>query len=79
MHRTDLLTLADLYARHQRRALATVSNRIVGHARLFSRLKANQGTTIRTYERALAWFDQNWPADLEWPAGVSRPSRKRAA
>ncbi len=77
MHSSDLITLSDLYALHQKRSPATISNRIVGHARLFSRLKQGHGTTIKTYQLALSWFDRNWPEGLQWPDGIARPSASR--
>lgn len=33
------------------------------------------GCSIRTYERALRWFSDHWPADLAWPADVPRPPK----
>jgi hypothetical protein len=26
-----------------------------------------------TYERAMRWFSENWPASVEWPEGIDRP------
>ena len=75
-----LVALAGTLARHAGRSEATLSNKIAGHARLFQRLRAGHGCTVTTADRALAWFDENWPADLEWPRDIPRPSKsKRAA
>jgi hypothetical protein len=77
-----LLTLVGLLAAHRGRAETTVFKWAGGHARLFARLNAGAGCNLHTAERVIAWFDQNWPADLEWPADVIRPStltKRRAA
>jgi hypothetical protein len=81
MNTTDLLCLAHLLATHTNRSEATLSNLAVGHARLFKRIASGAGCTVRTAERTLQWFSDNWPADLEWPRSIPRPpkSRKEAA
>lgn len=79
MHTDDLITLVSSYAEHVGRSEATVSNRIVGHARLFARLRSGRGTTIKTYHRVLQWFSDHWPADLPWPSGIPRPPRSQEA
>lgn len=73
MHYTALIALVSRYASRIDRKEATISNWIVGHARLFSRLRQGHGCTVETYNRALQWFSDRWPADLEWPADVPRP------
>lgn len=76
----QLLKLSGTLAVHLDRSEATISNWVVGHARLFSRLRADLGCNTDTAEKALNWFDKNWPADLAWPADIPRPSKsKRAA
>lgn len=39
-----------------------------------SRLKSDKTITLRTYDRAVQWFSDNWPADLDWPSEVQRPA-----
>lgn len=77
-----LLSLASTLSAHVGRAEATISFKAVGHGRLFARLRNGDGCTMRTAQRALDWFDENWPDDLAWPADVQRPSaakRRRVA
>lgn len=75
MHYNDLLHLAEKYSTHIGRSEATLSNWIVGHARLFSRLRENHGCTHHTFIRALQYFSDNWPNDgLSWPEGIDRPA-----
>ncbi len=66
-----------MMAKHLGRSEATISNRCVGHARLFARLRDGKGCTLQTFRRAEQWFSDNWPDDLEWPAGIARPKRPR--
>lgn len=77
MHIDHLITLSEQLSRHSGRSTATISNWIVGHARLFSRLQDGKGTTVRTYERAMMWFADHWPTDLAWPGDIPRPSRSK--
>lgn len=75
----QMIALADAYGQHTNRADATLSNKIVGHARLFSRLRRGFGCTLESAKRAHIWFSANWPADLEWPPSIPRPKTKEAA
>lgn len=75
----QILRLADDYRRHSNLADATISNKIVRHARLIKRLRAGDGCTLATAMRAGQWFSDNWPADLEWPRGIPRPLKSKEA
>jgi hypothetical protein len=74
-----LIQLGARLAQFRARSEATVSQWIVGHARLFSRLKAGRGCNAHTYQDAMDWFSQNWPADLEWPTDIPRPEQSSIA
>lgn len=73
MDSENLLILADAYAARRRVSTATVSNLVVGHARLFQRLGRGGSCTLKTFQKVLKWFSDNWPADLLWPAHIPRP------
>ena len=82
MELRDLITLAETYTAFVNRSEATVSNQITTHARFFERIRAGKGCNFITFKKALAWFHENWPADLEWPSDIPRPapqSKKEAA
>lgn len=68
-----LTRLAEVMGRHIERSDATISTKIVEHARLFSRLRSGKGCNAHTYRDALLWFHNNWPVDLEWPTGIPVP------
>lgn len=82
MNSQHLLTLVETLATHRGRTATTVFKWAGGHSRLFTRLNAGAGCNLRTAERMIGWFDENWPEDLEWPGEVLRPSliqKRRAA
>ncbi|MEM1077420.1 MAG: hypothetical protein AAGI09_02735 [Pseudomonadota bacterium] len=77
MHFKDQIKLADVFLAHLGRGSdATISNKAVGHARHFKRLRHGKGCTLRNALRVVDWFDKNWPEDLAWPEGIDRPSSK---
>lgn len=73
----NLVTLAERLARHLNRSEATISNWIVGHARLFKALRSGGGCTVYTARRCLRWFVDHWPEDLVWPADIPRPAKSK--
>jgi len=74
MHfRDELLTLVSEYRTVVHRSEATISNWIVGHARLFKRLRDDKGCNASTVESVRLWFSENWPEELAWPDEITRP------
>ena len=51
----------------------TIWARAVGDARFLDRLESGAGFTVKTYDRAMRWFSDNWPTHSNWPEGVERP------
>lgn len=58
---------------------ARVSTVVFNDGKALTRLAAGGDLTTRSFERAMAWFSANWPADLAWPDGVERPSPAAAS
>lgn len=75
----DLLFLAVQYGDYQEVGLYAVAGRVGVHSRFFIQLKQGRGCRNEAFDRVHAWFDENWPADLEWPRHIPRPARRRAA
>lgn len=73
MRYEHLITLVELMAAHIDRKEATISNWIVGHARLFRRFRNDGGCSLHTAVKASQWFSDHWPSDLEWPRYIPRP------
>lgn len=81
MQAKDLLTLAQAISGHQNWSLSTVSIYAANDGKFFKRIAEGGGCTLRTAQRVLSWFADQWPADLEWPHDIPRPpkSKKEAA
>ena len=65
--------MAERYARHHGLALSTVGRLAGGHGHFFERV-ADGRVTIRRVGRAVQWFSDCWPAELEWPEELQRPA-----
>lgn len=76
-----LVALADAFASHANVSHWRVSYLARGDGQFFDRLRKGKTCTIKTATTVLAWFDQNWPSDLDWPRDIPRPhkSKKEAA
>lgn len=85
MNTEHIIKLAETYGKHRSLELSTVSTYAENDGKWLPRLKAGSGCTLRRAARVLNWFSANWPADLEWPREIPRPtseaeaSRKRRA
>lgn len=73
-----LLSLADLYAGALEIGVTTVWRQAINDPAFQERLRSSNTITIRTYDRAVTWFDQNWPASLDWPSEVPRHVERAA-
>lgn len=80
METQGLLQLAKLLSEHRKLKLSTLGVYSVNDGTFFARIGAGSTCTLRTAAKVCGWFDANWPADLEWPKAIPRPStEKRAA
>lgn len=81
MTKDMLILLAESYAAHCGLTLSTVSTYAAKDGKYFRNLKEGAGCTLRKAADLLAWFDANWPRDLEWPRDIPRPpkAKKEAA
>ena len=74
--RTHLLDLSRTFSDATKISPATVGKRALNDNTVFARLAAgDMGFNIRTYDRLVGWFSDNWPEDSEWPEGIERPVR----
>ncbi len=74
-----IIKQAEAYCAHTGRTLSTVGSYAVRDGKFFERLKGGGGCTLRTADRVVMWFSDNWPTDLEWPSDIRRPDRSRKA
>lgn len=77
MDTDTLLRLARMYAAHRKLKLSTLATYAVNDGKFFKSLAAGGGCTLRRAARAVEYFNQNWPADLEWPRDITRPAKPK--
>lgn len=78
--REQLVAVAKEYAWAGDLSLARVSNIVMGAGHVLPRLERGESDiTTATFERALAWFSNNWPEHASWPLGIRRPAQNEAA
>jgi hypothetical protein len=77
MEYSHLITLATLLGAHVGRSDLTVAKWCGVHSRLFLRLKAGEGCRVDTFKGAMQGMSDIWPADLEWPRDIPRPSKAK--
>lgn len=78
--RSNILAVAAAYAKHRDLKLSTLSTYCHGDAPFLQKMKDGGGLTARKYDEVMAWFLENWPDDLAWPATVvilSSPGKVR--
>jgi len=77
--KADLLALATAYAAAEGISISTAGVRATGDGTLFVRIQQGHDSsfTVRKFDEAVKFFDENWPACTPWPKGVARPSRVR--
>ncbi|MCW1934090.1 hypothetical protein [Pararhodobacter zhoushanensis] len=75
--RTALITLATTMAVHHGVTHYAISMRALAKGDFFSKLIAGGDCRTATAGRLMAWFDENWPADLEWPCDIPRPQPRK--
>jgi len=70
--RSDLLLLADKFSVAADMSLQAIGQRALNDNTFFARLAAGSNFTLRTYDRLVAWFSENWPSGTEWPGRIER-------
>lgn len=72
-----LVNLAEAYAAHRGLKLSTVATYAATDGKFFKGLEDGASCTLRRAATVLQWFSDNWPADLEWPRQIPRPSKSK--
>lgn len=71
--RQQIITVADRYAQLAGIGRKRVSMIVLNRSSKIDDIAAGGDLNTRSFERAMQWFSDNWPAGAEWPAGVARP------
>lgn len=72
-YRQQLILLIESYAAARGMSAARASTIALNAGHTYQSLIDGKDITIGRFERAMAWFSQNWPEGAEWPQGVERP------
>lgn len=74
----EIEALARVYSRHVNRAESTVIRWSSGSGDTLARLREGKPITTDRVDKTIAWFADNWPAELEWPSTVQDQSVEAA-
>ena len=77
--KANLRALADAYLAVSPGKETGLWLRAANDARFMSRVEGGKSFTVKTYDRAVAWFADNWPDRAEWPEFVARPINSNEA
>lgn len=70
--RSHLIAVADAYCSARRLSRSRVSTIVFNAGLALDRIASGKDLTTGNWERAMAWFHDNWPEGAEWPAGAPR-------
>lgn len=68
----QLLTVARAYGAATGLELSQVSWRVLGDTKKLGALEQGADIQVGRFERAMQWFSDNWPSQVEWPDGITR-------
>ncbi len=71
--RADLMLLAARFSDVEGISLQAVGLRALKDNTFFRRIAQGSGFNVRTYDRLVVWFSENWPDGAKWPTEVVRP------
>ena len=73
--RRQLVVTSEAYCQGRGIALGTLSARLLNRGSRLATIRDERADlTTGSFEAAMAWFSANWPDDVAWPTGVSRPA-----
>ena len=79
MDAKSIMRLCELYAGRTGLSLSTISTYAATAGDFYGRLKRGHDLTTRRAARVVQWFSDHWPADLEWPHELPRPTPQTEA
>lgn len=79
MDTDHIIRLADAFASGTGRTASTVSTYAANDGKWLDGLRSGNSCTLRKARAVIEWFDAHWPADLEWPRDIPRPSKSKEA
>ena len=78
--RENLANLTERFCEATGASKASVGQRALNDNTFVPRVVEGDTTcTLRTYDRVLQWFSDNWPSSTRWPRGIERPAATEKA
>ncbi|HEV2501454.1 MAG TPA: hypothetical protein VGV39_00165 [Mesorhizobium sp.] len=76
----QLVVVGDVYAGAVGLSRARISTIVLNRGATLSAIAEGRAdVTTSTFEAAMQWFSNNWPAPLPWPEAIIRPEPQRPA
>jgi hypothetical protein len=75
---THLLRLVEAYCAATKRSEARIATLIHNQGAFFDHIRRGRHCTVPTFNKAIRWFDENWPENALWPEDVPRPKKDAA-
>ena len=69
----DFLYLCRVYCNQHGIAERTLSYQLFNNGSILRKIRNGNSITIHSYEKALQWLSDHWPADISWPDIIKRP------
>ena len=69
----QLSIVAQAYTKATGKSLARISTLIFNGGGRLDTIIGGGDLNTRSFEKAMGWFSDNWPADMEWPSHIPRP------
>lgn len=76
--RAHLFELADAFEKSTGVSRPSIGKAALRDNTFFRRLSAGDGFTIKTFDKLIQWFSDNWPDEQAWPESFPRPARSNA-
>ena len=71
--RHHLIGLIEEYAKEKGLSVSRVSTLLFSSGMKYEQLLEGKDITVGRLEDAVRWLDANWPEDVAWPEGITRP------
>ena len=74
MDTSSILHLSDIYCDAKCLSEARISTLIFNQGMRIKRVRNGGGLTVASYNKAIQYFSDHWPLDLDWPYDIPRPT-----
>ncbi|WP_421358165.1 hypothetical protein [Agrobacterium rosae] len=72
--RDQLILVFETYCRATDRSESRISTQVLSGGKRLQQIREGGDIGTVGFEKAMQWFSNQWPADLDWPSDVIRPN-----